>query len=511
MNPHPFSKLVENVSDISPELADIWEATAVIESLGYNDHAIYEEFRLTSTRSAGELVFQMRPQVASGPHAKEQPSRGRLIRQELGSFLEKFSSTFIYALPWILMLILEYTRPRLVDVPPSLGGPLSVALMASLITSGGFIQIIARRGRFYMCLKEVSLARGICERFFLLGLATTLFFCVLGIMAGSYLRLFPGKALLLGALYYLLLSLLWMLSAMLSIQSHYWRIPAVFFSAGLVFLLLRSFAKLNSLAALFGCVLAAVIVAALIAHKGFSSQSKRAIRARMQLPRLPILFHALAPYFLYGVAYFSFIFLDRFSAGTAVNSVSGLAFGIDAQYKRGMDLALLSFLCLAGLVEFLSFKLMELCQKKAKFLGISHIRELRFVLRRAWKRHVLSIAITFCLFATASWFFFTHLKPEAATLDVLSTNILGGVGYLFLSIGLYNAIFLLSVDRLILLMRALLPALAANLVIGYTLSHAINVYYAALGLAIGAVIFAVRSSFAVRETIDHLDYAYAGA
>ncbi len=408
------------------------------------------------------------------------------------------------------MLILEYTRPRLVDVPASLGGPLSVALMASLVTTGGFIQIIARRGRFYMCLKEVSLARGICERFFLLGLGTTLFFCVFGIMAGYYLRLFPGNALLLAGLYYLLLSLLWMLSAMLSIQSHYWRIPTVFFSAGLVFILLRSI-KLSSPTALFGCVLAAVVAAALIAREGFSSKSKRAIRAKMQLPRLPILFHALAPYFLYGVAYFSFIFVDRFSAGTAVNSVSGLAFGIDAQYKRGMDLALLTFLCLAGLIEFLGFKLMDLWQERAKSMGLSRMQELRSILQRVWKRHVISIAVIFCLFAMASWFFFMHLKPDAATSNVLATDILGGLGYLFLSIGLYNAIFLLSVDRLFLLIRALLPGLVANLLIGYTLSHAINVYYAALGLAIGAAIFAIRSSFAVRSTIRDLDYAYASA
>jgi hypothetical protein len=49
------------------------------------------------------------------------------------------------------------------------------------------------------------------------------------------------------------------------------------------------------------------------------------------------------------VAYFSFLFADRFAVGTAITLFSGLSFGIESGYARGIDFALVNFLFTAAL------------------------------------------------------------------------------------------------------------------------------------------------------------------
>src|SRR5256885_9859009 len=77
-----------------------------------------------------------------------------------------------------------------------------------------------------------------------------------------------------------------------------------------------------------------------------NAQSKDSAR-----PRAGVLFISLVPFYVYGTVYFSFLFADRLTAGSAVPWVSGLSFGIDAAYKQGTDLVLLAFLITAALVE----------------------------------------------------------------------------------------------------------------------------------------------------------------
>src|SRR5437667_12355091 len=48
--------LVAAVRAVRPRLVDAWEATAVIESLGYTDARVQQEFGFSDTRAAGEYL-----------------------------------------------------------------------------------------------------------------------------------------------------------------------------------------------------------------------------------------------------------------------------------------------------------------------------------------------------------------------------------------------------------------------------------------------------------------------
>src|SRR6266513_6276456 len=54
-----LDELVAAVRAVRPRLVDAWEATAVIESLGYTDARVQQEFGFSDTRAAGEYLYPM--------------------------------------------------------------------------------------------------------------------------------------------------------------------------------------------------------------------------------------------------------------------------------------------------------------------------------------------------------------------------------------------------------------------------------------------------------------------
>src|SRR5260370_25004396 len=152
MNP-ALHDLIHKFEAADPPLLDAWEATALIESFGYTDRMSREDFRFRDARALAVHVYDRL--APSGAHSASEPSSletGAWHRaaRECRVFLEAFTSSYVYAIPWIALLILQYARPRALQLPPDLAGLLSLALMASLIATGGFVAMVARPGGIFI-------------------------------------------------------------------------------------------------------------------------------------------------------------------------------------------------------------------------------------------------------------------------------------------------------------------------------------------------------------------------
>lgn len=503
-------ELERAVAAASPQLIDAWEATALIESFGYTDHAIKQEFGLANTLALGSRIYERFGSEVPRQNSKQFPHRSRWQRvaRGIGNSAKTFSSSFIYSLPWIVLFVLQSAWPQALEMPPELAGPLGLALMASLITSGGFIQVIARRGQFYMGVKEPALARRICWYFLSLGFTTTVILSAVGLFLGLYFMSFPHWSLLIAVLYYVMLSLLWMVCAVLSIQKHSWRIPATLFLSIVVFVLSKFALGVEALMAQIIATFAALGLAGGLAVFGFGLHKGSSELKEMHLPRIPVLLRSLAPYFCYGTAYFSFLFADRISAGSAIPPLSGLIFGIDSEYELGINLALLSFLTITALIECLNERFMSYWKDQAAVVTQREIATLSRRLRRRYLLFIVSVTFLFTSVGGAVWLAFSNLRPAALSPSVVKTMLISDAGYLFLSVGLFNAVVLFSLDQPVPVLRALLPGLMLNLILGYSLSNMIDVHYAVSGLVVGAAVFALGSGRAVLKALSESDYAY---
>jgi hypothetical protein len=501
-----LSRLIAQIETISPQLADYWQATAIVESLGYTDNIIQQEFDLNDALALGKYIYDRHQSLLV-----DRPISTRTkfnFREEFYIFLSQFCRSFVYAIPLIVILFLgngqlsSHTK----ILPPQLASLFTIATLASLITSGGFVQMISRRGSFYLGLDEPLQAQKICLSILYLGLIVSFILASIGLYFGFYRSLFADIFLVIASLYYLILSLLWMLLAIISNQIK-WSISIILLGFTICFLIVNNGSKLGALESqILAMLITSILVACslvFIFRKNRNNNNKSI--ADVEPPRLSATVYLLAPYFNYGITYFSFIFADRLVAGWAISPNSGLIFAIDSVYQKNMDLALLNFLIVVPLIEYLSYKFIIYWFSEAKKISLNNIKQLVCKLSDRYIASILVIIIFFILLAILTRGIFKPLQQESINnLQVF----IGCLGYLLFTIGLFNAIVLFSLDRISIVLRSLIPALIINLIIGYLLANLIDVSCAAFGLLLGAGWFAIRSTQQLLKAIAQFDYFY---
>lgn len=489
----------------APDLTDEWEATAWVESLGWTDERARLAFGLGDTRALGRYIYERQPRgggtVGVAPTADGESN--------LSIVIGAHSRTLIYALPWLMTFAAEQLWPDALDTRPEMAGPISVAVMISLIATGGYVQAIARKGSFYLGMHQALMARHVGLLLCRIGLYSTITLTALGLGAGLYFDIFGAtSALLVALLYFVLLSTLWLACAMLSLQAPQWRVPMVYLAGGVVFVLAKVILGSSTLAAQTAALATAVTAACALTIDAFRQSARGDTRTEeIVLPRAPVMAQALFPHFVYGVAYFTFLFADRLSAGSALPSTSGLAFGIAPDYKRGIDLAFLVFLITAGSIESCALALMRSWRAAAQQPGMD--ATLAADLARLRRRAVIGIVVLFGGCAAVA----AKLAADVQFLSGPGAVIFaaGCVGYLLFAVGLLDALTLFSVNRPFSALGALLPALFVNLVAGYVLSHIGGADYAVAGLMVGSAMFAFRARRAARGALREPAFAYAWA
>jgi hypothetical protein len=497
------AELVAAVRAARPRLVDAWEATALIESLGYTDARVRREFGFSDTRAAGEYVYPFCKERV-GPNERWAPP----AEPAAAIFTRAAASTLIYATPWLAVFIAQILRPDAMRAPTRVAPALALALMFSLVTSGGFVQAIVRRGEFYVGLQQTGMARVVVEALLRAGIMVTALVGIVGVLVGWYFELFTWPALILGADAFVLMSVLWMICGGFAIRQQQWRVAIAFLAGFVAFAAVRSAGGDVIVSQLTASV--AVVVAALLQVRRLFTDAGGAATPprRVKLPQLSVVAYWTAPYFWYGTVYFAFLFADRLAAAAATAAVTD-AFSVPAAYNLGMELALLTLLVSASGVEVggALFGRGFRAEAVRPFVGDagSFAAALEGHYRRALSVTLAAFAGTAVLIAVVA----LRALPETRTPEVWSTLVLGDAGYACLAIGLLNALVLFETRRPWAVVHALTTALLINLVAGYVLSHAFGSFHAADGLLLGAGYFAVRTRMIVRQTLKQPDYACA--
>ncbi len=505
-----LERLVEAVTSVSPTPADHWEITAVIESLGYTDSRVKEEFGYENASLLGRYVYERllaEPQPETPlatvetclPACATADVARRHGLEEVRVFFEKFLSTFVYALSWIVIVFIEVSKSQSL-LPAELASPLSLAVMFSLVAMGGFVQVIARRGLFYISLGEPALARRVSLLLLRLGLIVAILLATSGLLIGFYLDLFDDTYLVLASCYFLFLSLLWMLCAVVSIQPERWRIPAIFLTGGAVYAVASLFDSVWAQGLAIGSTYTLAIIFAVCGFGSGSPESREAL-----LPELWALVPLLLPYFIYGSLYFAFLFADRLTAGTALPSASSLSFGVDPDYKKAMDSALLALLTTISTVEYLNHRFISRLRTAASRTRLSDVTKLSTELQ---KTHLNYSLITVLIFLLLSTLCYLLLKGRMGLEGrVLRVWLAGSLGYMMLSLALLNAMILFSIGRPAVVCRCLVPALIINFFTGYLLSHVISVEYATVGVFAGSLFFLITTHICLMRSLKEAGYS----
>jgi hypothetical protein len=508
MTSHSLQRLINSIYTNYPNVCDPWEIVAIVEALGYTDRTIEIEFGCPDALILSQFIYAQREQFPFVETAPRSIEKKLSFRDELNIFVTQFSHSFIYTIPFIILLILNYLPiDKKVDfLPPELNSLFGLVTMASLITSSGFVQMISRRGLFYMGLKDPIQANRICMPILLMGIFTTIFLGSIGIIFSFYQRITADQYIIVAGIYYIVLSTIWMLFAIVGLQYRF-AAPTILIGITCCFFILRVFVKLSALEAQ---VITISLAFVLLSFLSISNSIKyRATQPKfgklVPLPHLSILIYLLIPYFLYGIVYFGFIFADRLVANLATVGPYSLIAGNNLDYQDSMDLALLNLLLIVPLVEYCSYKLIMYWYDRAKYMTLMETDSLAWQLQKKYWLLLSRILLYFGLLMLITFVLLSILQ-RSQTDNILT--IVACLGYLLFAIGLFNTVILLSLNRLHDVLGILAISMSIDFIIGYLLGSLFGVYLAVVGLIVGSAFFAISSSRKILKAIDRAEYCY---
>jgi hypothetical protein len=218
----------------------------------------------------------------------------------------------------------------------------------------------------------------------------------------------------------------------------------------------------------------------------------------------------LGPYFIYGCAYYLFLFTDRIIAWSARTQNSSLPLEFRGGYETALDICLFAFVLQVGWVHagLAGFYRMVIIEQRRFRLSARH--ELKKAIFSFYRRQLLVFLVLFVV-STAAVLISIREIPALRALLVFRVALFALAGTPLLAIGLWNIALLFALSRPWLVLAAIGWALLLNACAGYLLSRLLSYDLAIVGFDIGAFALACASSWFCQRLLSNFEYHYFAA
>jgi hypothetical protein len=389
-----------------------------------------------------------------------------------------------------------------------------------LVVTAGFGGALGYLSPYFSEPGRYRLTRQIVFIIFGLGLCAVGIGAVALYLLGSYVVSWPGALLRAGLGYYALFAISTLSISMLYVLREYATMLGTSIVGILVAVGVHEGLSAPIRVAQWAGIGASIVLALGVGVVGLNRLAGRTtgVERFARLPRRWTLTRISAPHFIFATLYFTIVVADRIVAWSAGHHPLPVWF--QTPYELGLDWALVSVVLGLAFLEITVAALARLLETVQDDYLAQDMTALNRVFMRFWRRH---IGITLILLVAGAAFAFGGVKALGALGmhglpdrlgDPVTQRVfaLGVSGYILLAIGLSNGIFLFSMGRPWLVVRAIAVALAVSLAVGIALSRTHAYWWSAAGTLAGGLVFAVLTGLATWGTLRrgdlHLYAAY---
>jgi hypothetical protein len=497
---------------------DRHEIAAILESLGWNDLRARESFGVVDVFELADILWEnCRTKVMYTSFSKVE----RLSLRELTIvLLRQFLRGIIFAIPMAIsvlaMLTLKYSLWSYENLSVELATSIAIGTILSFITVGGFTQAIARRGFYYIIQGYFNMARKITFYFIKIGFIFCFIICIMLLLLNMIIKVYPINMIMVIILYFFFLNIIWLsVTVMYILKKELLFTGLILFGIFVVFILF-SIVGINIIVSqLMALSLVSISSMSLVIYYFKKAEEKEEKGISPQLPKMSVTLFSTLPYFIYGMLYFSFLFIDRLVAWTRNSDYMPYLIWFRGEYELGLDFALLVLIIPMGISEVILTKLMmdiEISQKSywgedAQVMNNKYLIE--------YTKRMIQVSLTAIISAVFLYFFLVEVFrrfPSLSTKSLFVSNethmvfIISLIAYVLVAVALMNAVILFSLSQPNQIIRSIGISLLVNVGSGFLLSRWIEYQYAVYGLLLGSIVFLVLSTRNVRSVLRKLDY-----
>lgn len=511
-----FKELVEQVQKKTMNPIDKYEVAATLESMGWNDSTVNEEFGAEDIFDIAQAIWevvQSQPLVVPVIHTEKVDPLHYFIR-----VLRSFIRGTIFALPMavsiVSMLTLRFSLWSYEYLSLEQATSISIGTILSFMVVGGFTQAIARRGFMYLGLGYYDMARQSVYYFIKIGYIFCILTAIFYFIFNFTFSIYPWSMAIITILYLLFLSGIWLSVTVLYILQKELIFTGLITGGIAIVYVLFQLLKINIIRSQLISLSIIAVASILIAHYIFIKAERKMEKGiAPTLPRLSITFYTSLPFFAYGFLYFTLINVDRLIAWSTNNVYMPYFIWFRGEYELGLDFALIVLMLPMGLVEVVVNELMtNLVAHQKNFLAVDVANMNQMYVSFFKKRYVIiaifssiNAIILYLVIKALTAANIIHLKVfEDPT--TLFTFIWAVIAYSMLALALMNCLILFSLGQPTMVSYSILIALTVDIVVGFLLSRWIGYSWAVVGLFLGSLVFTVLTTRKALHVLENLDY-----
>ncbi|SCY09601.1 hypothetical protein [Flavobacterium caeni] len=529
-----IKSLIENTKDKIGKPVSSQVVAATIESFGIREKDTMQDFGFLSIQDLADLVYYelTTDQYHIGAkNAKEreveqtQPKTIQVsdyLRVKAKIFAEYYSLGIFHLLPVLIqiaaIIVFGYSLWTYVGFNQIQSTAVVLGVIVGLIATGGFVQVIGRQASFYWNYEDYQMTRQTINYLHKVGVLSI--FLVLGVifLANFFFHLYPYEVLFVVFAYAFLIGLLLLLLAPLHTIKQRWVITVAVLAGTAVAIFLKESTQLMVYTTHWIGIAVAIVISKAFLVLYFNRLIKKNQSQTNHKIKVPVMLYHNYQFFFYGIFIYVFIFIDRILAwSSGANGPLPFLVYFEKNYELGMDLAILVFLLLAGVLEYsiASFtRFIDIGQKNT-----SHNTPEVFnkSLRNMYWQQILLLFVTSALafgfiylIISASWGFEAQFKEPLLRLSI-KVCLLGGAGYMLLAWGMLNSLYLFTLGQAMKPLKAIIYACLVNLFLGFVLSRFFAYEYSVVGMLCGAALFVALTLRANINYFKNLDYYYYAA
>lgn len=507
---------------------------ATIESLGIRQKDIDTDFGLESIQELAELVFYVlttNENYSDAKNIKEreidatQPKTIQIsdylwIKTKI--FAEYYSLGIFHLLPVFIqiasIIIFGYSLWTSIGFNQLQSTAVVLGVIIGLIATGGFVQVIGRQASFYWNHEDFQMTDQTIKYLHKVGILSVSLFLGVIFLINFFFHIYPYEILFIVFSYAFLVGLLLLLLAPLHTIKQRWVITLAIFSGTGAAIFLKENTILHVFVTHFVGIIVAILVSKIFLILYFKKIIKKKKATTMHSIKVPVILYHNYQYFFYGFFIYVFIFIDRILAwSSGINGNLPFIVYFEKNYELGMDLAILIFLLLAGVLEYSIASFTRFIDIGQKITSHKTPEVFNNQLEKMYWQQVLLLFLTsffafllIYLIISASWGFEGQFKEVLLQLSI-RVCFFGGIGYILLAWGMMNALYLFTLGQVKQPLLAIIYACILNIVLGFILSRFYAYEYSVVGMLCGAALFVALTLKANIKFFKNLDYYYYAA
>lgn len=525
--------LIESVKERNGKPINLHVVIATIESFGIREIDVKNDFGFETISELSKHIFNHLSQAKfielknkSQVIAEKKQYKSIAISDYIVGrnklFVKEYSTGIFHLLPVAIQIVsiifFGYSLWTYIGFNKLQSTAIVLGVITGLVATGGLVQVIGKQVSFYWYNEDYKMAKRAIYQIIYLGVKVLIVLFIFFFFSNIFIRIYPEIFIGLVFVYAFFIGLLLLTLAPLYTIKQRWVITVSIFSGTIVSLFLHFKTAINIYYSHWIGLTISILIPLIYLHFFFKKIIKSNKGFYNATPRISLAIYRNINYFYYGTAIFIFIFLDRLLAWSSnLNRVLPYAIYYDKNYEIGMDLAILVFFLLAGVLEYsvasfsrridyyqrtITYKSFE--EFNAKMLKMYYKNTRIFIIS------AIGIAFLLYLIITKPWGYEEGFDETLSKLSIW-VAVVGGFGYLFLTFGMLNVLYLYTLNQSKKPIIFISISFLVNLIIGLFLSRIVSYEYAVFGMFFGSFVFMVLTTKFTIKFFKNLDYFFYAA